>query len=226
MIRAMTGLLLALFLPVVSAAPGRNLSVVFETFSLPLAEAAALLREKPRDAELHARLVAGLADPSVRQEGLTVLRTLEKSSGASTAAVLEVRSPSEYIAIWRPGTGSGPPQPGEFPSSLIPVFGERFETHQFGFELSLEATSEPADPLSLRIQPRWTRQAGRSFHGQGTALLAMPEIETQRMEATIQVKAGKPSLLGTFNRIPESKIAPLAPTRVWFAFITVNPMES
>jgi hypothetical protein len=54
----------------------------------------------------------------------------------------------------------------------------------------------------------------------------MPEIETQRMEATIQVKAGKPSLLGTFNRTPESKIAPLAPTRVWFAFITVNPMES
>jgi hypothetical protein len=225
MIRATTGLLLALFLPVVSAAPGRNLSVVFETFSLPLAEAAALLREKPRDAELHARLVAGLAGPSVRQEGLTVIRTLE-GGVASNEAVVEVRSPSEYIAIWRPGTGSGPPQPGEFPSSLIPVFGERFETRQFGFELTLEAGSEADDRLSLRIEPKWTRQAGRSFHGQGTARLAMPEIETQRMEATIQVKAGKPSLLGTFNRTPESKIAPLAPTRVWFAFITVNPMES
>jgi hypothetical protein len=225
MLRMTIGLLLALFLPVVSAAPGRNLSVVFETFSLPLAEAALLLREKPRDADLHARLVAGLAGQSVRQEGLTVIRTMEDSV-ARTAAVVEARAPTEYIAVWRPGTSSGPPQPGEFPSSLIPVFGEAFETRQVGFELALEAGSEADDRLSLRIAPKWNRRAGRSFHGRGTARVAMPEFETQRMEAIIQAKAGKPSLLGSFNRTPESKIAPLAPTRVWFAFITVTPMES
>lgn len=206
-------------------APLKTLSIVFETFSLPFADAAELLREKHPDSKLHALCVEGLADQSVLQEGLTVIRTLE-GSVARIAAVTETRSPKEYIAIWRAATGSGPPQPGEFPSSLIPVFGEMFETHQSGFELSLEAKAKPDGLLSLRAQPSWTRQAGRSFHGEGTALLAMPEIEIQRLEGMIQAKARKPSLLGTFNRTPESKIAPLAPTRVWFAFVTVNPIES
>jgi hypothetical protein len=205
--------------------PRRTLSVVLETFSLPLAGAAALLREKHPDSQLHAHCVEGLADHSVRQEGLTVIRTLENSV-ASTAAVVEIRAPMDYTAMGGGLMGSGPPPPGDFPSSLVPVFGERYETRSFGFELSLEAKSLPDDDLTLRIQPRWTRQAGRSFHGQGTALVAMPEIETQRMKAIIRAKAGKPSLLGTFNRTPESKIVPLAATRVWFAFVTVKPIES
>lgn len=206
-------------------APLKTLSIVFETFSLPLADAAELLREKHPDSKLHALCVEGLADQSVRQEGLTVIRTLEKSV-ASTAAVLEVRAPMDYSAIGGGLIGSGQPPPGIFPSSLVPVFGEMHETRFFGFELSLEADAKPDGHLSLRVQPSWTRQAGRSFHGEGTALLAMPEVETQRMKAIIQAKAGKPSLLGTFNRTPESKIAPLVPTRVWFAFITVTPMQS
>jgi hypothetical protein len=206
-------------------APPRTLSVVFETFSLPLARAAALLREKHPDSKLHALCVEGLADQSVRQEGLTVIRTVEKSV-ASTAAVVEIRMPMDYTAMGGGLIGSGEPPPGDFPSSLVPVFGERYETRFFGFELSLEAKSEPDDDLALQIQPGWTRPAGRSFHGQGTALVAMPEIETQRMKAIIRAKAGKPSLLGTFNRTPESKIVPLAATRVWFAFVTVNPIES
>lgn len=209
----------------VSAEPVRNLSVVLETFSLPLAEAVALLRERHPDSKLHAFCVEGLEDKSVRQEGLTVIRTSGRSV-ARSAAVVEIRTPMDYTAMGGGGMGSGVPLPGSFPSSLVPVFGERYETRFFGFELSLEAKSESDDRQALRIEPKWTRQTGRSFHGGGTALIAMPEIETQRLNALIHAKAGKPSLLGTFNRTPESKFAPLAPTRVWFAFVTVNPIES
>jgi hypothetical protein len=212
----------------VSAEPGRNLSVVLETFSLPLAEAAVLLREKRPDSKLHALCVEGLADQSVRQEGLTVIRTLDRSV-ASNAAFFKILYPVEYEAGEYPnmtGTGPGLPPPAAFPTSLVPVLGTSFKTRDFGFLLLLEATKLPDGNFYLRIQPEWTRRAGHSVHGQDSARLTMPEVETQKLMAGVDVVAGKPSLLGTLNRTPESKVEPLAATRVWFAFVTITSIES
>lgn len=209
-------------------APRRTLSVVFETFSLPLAEAAVLLREKHPDSKLHARCVEGLANRSVRQEGLTVIRTLERSV-ASNAAFLKILYPIEYEAGGYPnmtGTGPGLPPPGGLPTSLLPVVGTSFDTRDFGFLLALEAMKLPDGKFHLRIQPEWTRRAGHSVHGQDSARLTMPEVETQRLMAGIDVVTGNPSLLGTFNRTPESKVEPLAAARVWFAFVTITSIES
>lgn len=209
-------------------APRRTLSVVVETFSLPLAEAAVLLREKRPDSKLHARCVEGLADKSVRQEGLTVIRTLERSV-ASNAAFLKIPYPTEYEAGEYPnmtGTGPGLPPPDGFPTSLVPVVGTSFETRDFGFLLLLEATKLPDGRFYLRIQPEWTRRAGHSVHGQDGARLTMPEVETRKLMTGVDVVAGKPSLLGTFNRTPESRVEPLAATRVWFAFVTITSIES
>ena len=221
--------LLAFLMPAnAEESPPRTLSVVFETFSLPLARAAALLREKHPDSKLHALCVEGLADQSVRQEGLTVIRTVEKSV-ASTVAALENHYPTEYEAGEYPnsiGTGPAISPPGAFPASLAPVLGTSFETRDLGFLVLLEATMLPAHHIYLRIQPEWTRLAGHSIHGQDGARLTMPEVETQSYQAGVDVMAGNPSLLGTFNRTPESKVEPLASSRVWFSFVTVTSIES
>lgn len=55
--------------------PNPNLSVRYETFSLSLADAAALARDNPRDGELYAKVVALVAKKDAKQESLLLLRS-------------------------------------------------------------------------------------------------------------------------------------------------------
>ncbi|MGC4015945.1 MAG: hypothetical protein QM755_15680 [Luteolibacter sp.] len=72
-----------------------NLAVRYESFSLSLADAAALTRENPRDNELYSKLVAMVAKKEAKQEALLLLRS--KSGQKATAeSIQEQIYPTEF----------------------------------------------------------------------------------------------------------------------------------
>ncbi|MFD0895826.1 hypothetical protein KBB96_07755 [Luteolibacter ambystomatis] len=77
--------------------PSPNLAIRYETFSLGLADAAALTRENPRDSELYAKLVAMIAKKEAKQEALVLLRS--KSGQKATA---ESISEQTYVTEYEP----------------------------------------------------------------------------------------------------------------------------
>lgn len=213
-----------------------NLSVRFETFSMTLTDAAALLRGGLDDPKLYEASVTRTAAATAKQESLTVLRC-QLSSKALSESLLESIYPGEYEPPEIPNSITITDTGGEkvdVPASAVgqlrdivtPATPTTFETRNLGItlEVDVQAHSDPG-VVQLTIAPEWARLVGRSTYGQGVSKLEMPEIESQRLTTGANVRLDKPFLLGTFNRSPESTVDPQAATRVWFAFVTVSKVE-
>lgn len=213
-----------------------NLSVRLETFSMPLADAAALIRQVVDDPKLYETSITMTAAGTARQESLTVLRCRsgEKSLNES---LLETIYPTEYEPAEIPnsvsmadskGAEAGVPASviGQLKDLVTPATPTSFETRNLGITAEIEATNHAEAGLAtLRIAPEWIRLVGRSAYGEGVSKLEMPEIESQSLTTSVDVRLDKPFLLGTFNRSPESTVDAQAATRVWFAFVTVSKVE-
>jgi hypothetical protein len=213
-----------------------NLSVRLETFSMPLADAASLIRQGSDDPKLYEASITRTEAGTAKQESLTVLRC---RSGEKTLneSLLETIYPTEYEPAEIPNSisiaDSKDAEPG-VPASAIgqlrdlvtPATPTSFETRNLGITAEIEATfHQDAGLATLRIAPDWVRLVGRSAYGEGVSKLEMPEIESQRLTTAVVVRLDKPFLLGTLNRSPESTVDPQAATRVWFAFVTVSKVE-
>lgn len=212
----------------------RNISIVFEAISLPLAEAAGMIREGQTDDGLYESCVRKITSKEARQECLTVVRSVDDYS-ARSEAVLETTYPTEYeppetpnhVAVDQPFDEKPvPPATIDLDRLVSPATPTAFETRNLGvsIESSAEILSDPT-LIALRITPEWVRLIGQSTHGQGKSTTPMPEIEKQGMHTSVTLRPGKPFLLGTFNRTPESKVAPEQAERVWFAFVTARVVE-
>jgi hypothetical protein len=215
-----------------------NISICYEDFSLPLAQAAALQRNGLTDAEFYMALIGGPGNNSVRQETFTVLRG--KSGMKSTNEnISELIYPTEYlpaqlsnaVTTGVPGTdkdgkatAAGPlPVAGPVAIARTPATPAAFETRNLGFTLEIDPSlDEEKGLLELRLIPEHTTLAGRSSWGQEFSTVETPIIDAQKLSTAVTIKINEPFLLGTISRPPVSKADPDSANRVWFAFVTAK----
>jgi hypothetical protein len=225
--------------------PPHNISVCYETFSVPLALAAKLQREDKTDAELYTLLGTAAEKDGVRQESFDMIRS-KSYQKATVESISEEIYSTEYEPPSMPGTvgvAITPPPVKDVPTPVpdtaglkdappldeirglrAPATPTAFETRNAGRSLEIEARTaeDPESPfVDLKIVPEQVTMVGRNAWGQGLAQTEMPIFETQRVNTGITVRTDQPVLLGTVSRPPESRLDPDSAQRVWFAFVTV-----
>ena len=216
----------------------RHLSVCVESFSLDMAEAAALRRRITDDSKLYEEILSRVAKGTAAQEyfGIICARSGERSIVEN---ISELIYPTEYApnesskpSTAPSGSRAGPspaaaPASGPTPSpSSLPPLGHSFETRNVGFILEVEPTlNQTHDIIDLRIAPQIVTLVDRSKWGKGNSEVEMPEFENQNMTLALTVRPRKPVLLGTPSRPPASKLTPDAAKKIWFSFVTVSVIK-
>lgn len=225
----------------------RNLSICCETFSLPLALAAKLQRERTPDAELYARLGTQDGKDGIRQESYDLVRSISRDMGLNsrTESITEEIYPTEYVGPTMPATvgihvtpsargdskapATNPPKaasPADESGGLAaPVTPAAFDTRNVGrtFEVESSMFDGPLSPfVNLRLVPEIVTYAGKEVWGQGNSQTAMPIFECQRLNTAITVRINQPTMLGTMSRAPVSRVDPDSARRVWLTFVTVK----
>ena len=229
-----------------------NLSHCYEVFSLPLAQAAFWQRQKLSDTELYKRMVDGLTNNTVIQENYTIMRLRSGEKSSSNAIVEYIypteyapgKIPNSVgIAFTSPQTMEN--KANTTTKKAIPsTHAERlknappldslsgiktfsvptsFETRHLGdsFEIS-SAINDSGTLVDLRIYAEHVKFVENTPWGQGQALVEQPEFETQSLKLGITAHVGRPVMLGTLNRTPDSKIDPNSANKVFYAFMTVS----
>lgn len=195
-----------------------NISVCYETFSLPLAIAAKLQRQQPADPELYKQLVAAVEKESARQESFIVLRG-KSGQKALAESISERIYPTEFSPPSLPcNVSSAPADP-----IPLPALPTAFTTRNVGNTVEIQATvSEDGQMVEVMIVPETVTEMARETWGQGLAVTEMPVFEAQRITTTATCRVGQPNLIGTLNRPPVSPVDKDSANRVWFAFLTVT----
>jgi len=220
-------------------APPPNISLRYETFSLPLADAAALQRKNPADAAFYQALVDMVARKQAVQESFTMVRARsgEKALAESISETIYptgVEPPELPNSISLSVSGelaktNGEPAPAAAAAAAseetvrTPATPKDFETRNEGITFEVEPTlSQDRASVDLRCAPDHITRAGISSWGQGLSRVEVPQFESQRVTTAASLVVGKPFLLGTVNRPPLSKVDADAANRIWFAFVTAD----
>ena len=190
------------------------LSMTYEVFSLPLAEAAALLRRDLEDAATHKELIARVAKNEAKQEAMALIRG-QSGQRVNADGVSEWIIPTEF----EPTLKSDASKPA--PSS--PAMPSAFETHTCGLILEFEPTlSQDQQRVTLRLAPTHRTLTGREKWGQGISEIETPVLDEQSINCVANSDVGSPCLIGTMTPPPGLKPDDKAPKRVWLAFATVD----
>lgn len=220
----------------------KNISICYETFSLPLALAAKIQREQLSDTDLYARILAAVEKQTARQETFTVLR-LKSANRAISESISEQIYPTEYqdpqvpatvgVSIVPPVVKDEPIPPpdtkklgdaatlGSLDGLKVPSSPTAFETRNTGLTVEVEATIGENDPImDLRIAAEHVTLVGQTTSGHGVAKAEMPVFENQSIKTASTLRLNQPYFYGTLNRPPVSKADPDSANRVWFAFVT------
>lgn len=214
-------------------------SICYESFSLPLADAAALRREGLPDAALYAELVKRTEGGTVNQEHFAIVcaRSGEK---ALLESISEQIYPTEFEPGLHPPTPAPTPAPGADGSkpagqaaavdppqgAPIPATPTSFETRNTGFTLEVEPTiGGNSNIIDMRFAPDAVAMVDRSKFGQGLSETETPVFESQRINTALTMKSGVPMMIGTPSRPPLSKLDPDSAKKVWFAFITATVVK-
>lgn len=186
-------------------APTINLRIRYEVFSLPLGDAAQLMRVTASDINLYQSLTNAVTQEEAIQETLTVV-TVQSGLRAEASSVAEKIYPVEYETGNRPTT---------------------FETRNTGVTVEAEGLYDPASEMvDLNIAPEHVSLVGNAKWGPKDAVTETPEFESQRLSTSTRVSLLEPHLLGTVNRPPSTKAQGNAePPRIWFAFVTVSRVK-
>lgn len=229
--------------PAPDAGSALNLSLCYETFSLPLAQAARFQRQRVADPELYERLVAMTEQGAAAQETFTMLR-LRSGERASSESVGEQIYPTEYepaelpnnvgIGVAAKGGKDSPEVPD--PPALAaappvasidglrtPATATSFESRNVGLTLEAEATTNVGETIvDLRLDHDHVTLVDRLGWGQEISEVEFPEFERRGGQSGVTLAFNRPFLLGTVNRPPVSKVDPDSASRVCFAFVTVT----
>lgn len=220
----------------------KNISICYETFSLPLAVAAKLQREQLPDSELYTRILAAVEKQTARQETFTVIRA-KSGNKAMSESISEQIYPTQYeppelpnavgVSILPPESKTVPAPPPDpeklkgaadvnsFEGVKTPATPTAFETRNVGITCEVEAIIGETDKyMDLRIAPGHVALVGQTTSGQGLSKIEMPVFENQSLNTSTTLVINQPFLLGTINRPPVSKADPDSANRVWFAFVT------
>ena len=220
----------------------QNISICYETFSLPLAMAAKLQREQLSDSDLYTRIVTAVEKQTAHQETFTILRA-KSGQKAISESISEQIYPTEYeppelpnslgVSIVPPAVKDVPtpvpdteklkdaPDLKSFDGVKTPATPTAFQTRNTGLTFEIEPTlAETGKIMDLRIVPGHVALVGHTASGQGLSTVEMPVFENQRLNTASTLHINQPFLLGTINRPPNSKLDPDSANRVWFAFVT------
>jgi len=195
-----------------------SLSMTYEVYSLPLAEAAKLLRQDLPEVDLHRELVDRTAKNQAKQETLMLIRGL---SGQR----MMVEGHSESIAPTAHDTGvAGTPGNPPQPSTLAaPPVGTAFETMNCGIRLEMEPTLSMNQGIAhVKLIPDHTTLPRLVKWGQGLSEIELPVYGIQKINTAVTTIVGSPCFLGTISPPPSSKPEESSAKRIWFAFITVD----
>ena len=189
------------------------LAMTYEVYSLPLKEAAALLRKGLPERELH----KDLADPAVKnqakQEALMMIRGLS-GQRMMAESISESIAPTSFNA----GVSGSPGPPSIQAIHAAPPAGATFETMNCGITLEVEPTlSKNQQIANIRLTPDHTSLPRRVKWGQGISEIELPIYMIQKITTAATTAVGSPCFLGTI-----SPPAPALVKRIWFAFITVD----
>lgn len=197
-------------------------SVQEETFSLPIADAFALLRKFPSDAECYNELVRRVDAKQARMERLIVVRTISGQL-AKGESVHELIYPTEYAPTHAAGTkAAGATMPAE--GVLIPG---GFQTRNIGDTLNFTPQISPdSHTIAITLIPESSFFVG--YKGAGDQKWArQPMFESRRLTTSVVVKNGEPFLVGTLNPPINDGIAPPPKEqRIWLDFITAHILPS
>jgi hypothetical protein len=222
-----------------------NISISFETFSMPLQQAAQLQRENLADEEFYQRILADLTKDEVKQESLTIVRA-RSGETANADSIREYIYPTEYEEAEQPNTvgvsiaKKEKDKPDEIdqanlkaladsrPISEIkglrtPATPTAFQTRNLGTSVEIQPTlGASGDIIDLRFKPESVLLAGKNEWGQEFSTTETPVFESQKTVTGATILPNRPYLLGTYNRPPNSTIDPDSANRVWFAFVTAR----
>ena len=223
------------------AAIPTTFTVLYELFSLPMIEAAELMRSGEKDEGIYLHLTK-----KAKQEWLTVMRTRsgEKSTSESISEFIyptefePARMPDtlgvQIVSADKKGTEqketpqlkklSQAPSSNDLNGLSVPATPTAYETRNTGITVEVELFVDiEKGTCDLRIAPEYVTLTGLKTWGQGMSKASMPEFETQRLTTGVTCNLEQPILLGTMNRSPLSKLG--LPDRVWFATVTVKPVS-
>ncbi|MCX6899124.1 MAG: hypothetical protein NT105_10520 [Verrucomicrobia bacterium] len=195
----------------------QQISLQEEAFSLPLADAAALLRKFPSDAERYNELVRYVDAKKARMERLMVVRTISGQQ-AKGESVHEFIYPTEYE----------PPRVAcdTTPRLSVVMTPGGFQTRNLGDTLNFTPQISPDSRfINITLIPESSFLVG--YKGAGDQKWAhQPLFQTKRLTTSVVVKNGEPFLVGTLNPPINDGIAPPPKEqRVWLDFITAHVLS-
>jgi hypothetical protein len=221
----------------------KMVSVCFETFSMDMADAAALYREAPTDTKLYEEISTRVSKGKAKLEGVMIARA-RSGERAIVENVSETIYPAGYIhgnapspqspalspkggtkpASDKPDAAEVSPGPAAQAGDFAPVLPVSFQTRHVGTTLQIEPTisGDARQIVDLRIEPEIVTQVPRTSWGQGVSEAEVPVFESQKIETAATLLPGQPYLLGTPSRPPGSKADPDGSQRIWLAFVTVK----
>jgi len=216
-----SSLILATLIVFAGIAPAQQISLQEETFSLPLADAFAMLRKFPADAERYNELVRCVDAKKARLERLIVVRTISGQQ-AKGESVHELIYPTAYE----------PPRVAATygPNATLPAEGVltpgAFQTRNLGDTLNFTPQISPDGRIiNITLIPESSSFVG--YKGAGNQKwLHQPLFQTKRLTTSVIVKSGEPFLLGTLNPPVNDGIAPPPKEqRIWLDFITASVLS-
>ena len=197
-----------------------SLSMTYEVYSLPLTEAAALLRKGLPGQELHRDLVERATKNQAKQEALMMVRGLS-GQRMMAESISELIQPTAYDA----GVSGSPGTPSVPATHAAPPAATAYETRNCGITLEVEPTLSTNQQIAtVRLMPDHTSRQRLAKWGQGISEIEMPIYMVQKIHTAATTQVGSPCFLGTISPPPSSPSKPEenSAKRIWFAFITVD----
>ncbi len=205
--------------------PPETLHVVYEAFSLPMSEAAKLLRAGLTDELFYGKMMAGLKDKSVKQEVFLVARQMSGivvsvKNVAEHIYPTEVEPPDLPNVVNNTALKDGENALRVFPA--IPATSKAFDTQDVGNTLKIGSSiTNDEGHIDLRIAPKIVTFIERQKWGQGLSEFETSRFAIQQIETGVIAKSGQTSFLGTLSP-PKELQAKEGEQSVWFAFVTVS----
>jgi len=222
------------------------IQIVYEAFSMPFSDAAALRREAKTDKVLYDQLLAGLGKGEVVQEKLLSTRCLPGQRSVASH-ISEYIYPTGFEPPELPNSigGGAPSKKGEkggssteapdpnrpdlkadvvaFPAT--PATPTTFDTRLLGDVLEVEPQVDSTfKTVELRCTVEHVTLQKIDIWGQGLSEAGMPRFSNQEIKSGATQSSGVPLLIGTITPSDEA-LGEGNPKRVWFAFVTSTVIE-